>query len=95
MRVTSRNRTAPVTLLLWAALLLSGQTLALAHQHIEEAPGTSCSVCTLAKAETAACHSAAPQAPAPVARWLPKPGRMPASLPAASRHFHPRGPPRG
>jgi len=92
--MTITRATTSFRLLLWAALLLCGQTLALSHQHVDEAPGTSCAVCTLAKAETAACETAGPTAPARLPRWLPRTPQPLACLPPSLPHFEPRGPPR-
>ncbi|HEX7037078.1 MAG TPA: hypothetical protein VF210_14985 [Pseudomonadales bacterium] len=95
MSPTRRIRRTPLALLLWAGALLFGQTAALAHQHLDDAPGTTCVVCTFAQAETAACDAA--QVVVPPARSLrttfaPDGGRFEA---APVRHFQSRAPPRG
>lgn len=94
MTITTTTRRTPLALLLWAAALLFGQSVALAHQHLDDAPGPSCFVCTYAQAQTAACDCASAGA-APLATFQPAvtadPPRFEASPP---RHFRSRAPPR-
>lgn len=95
MSPTRRIRRMPLALLVWAGALLFGQTAALAHQHLDDAPGTVCVVCTFAQAETAACDSAAvvvPPAPGFHTTFAQDDGRFEA---APARHFDSRAPPRG
>jgi hypothetical protein len=86
------NRRNPLALLLWAALLLFGQTAALAHQHFD-APGTSCAVCPLAQAQTAACDAAAAVVP-PLGTFPAVDRTDSAGLEASPpRYFRSRAPP--
>ena len=95
MSPTRRIHRMPLALLFWAGALLFGQTAALAHQHLDDAPGTACVVCTFTQAETAACDAAAVAVPSERsfhATFAPDGGRFEA---APARHFQSRAPPLG
>lgn len=95
MNATGRTHRAPLALLLWAALLLFGQTAGLAHAHADDLPDTSCAACSLAKADIAAGDTP-PAVAGPELEHRPAPHPPVANPPAPhARPYQSRAPPRG
>ena len=93
MRTPLATGRRPLAILLWAALLLWGQTASLAHEHAEDVSGTPCAVCPLAKAQSAAT-GAVGHPPSPAFRpSVPEPDDEPICPDAARSIYHSRGPP--
>lgn len=84
----------PAAVVLLIAALLGGQTVAAAHQHADDLADASCAVCTLAKAETAACDAHARTPVMPVARALPVRASATEHRSVDPGAFYARGPPR-
>lgn len=84
----------PAAVILLIAALLGGQSVAAAHLHADDLADASCAVCTLAKAETAACDSHAQTLMMPAASALPVRASAGGHRCAEPGAFYARGPPR-
>lgn len=93
MNTVTRHHASTRALLLWVALLVLGQTAGLAHQHVDEAPGASCAICSLSEAQTAACDRPAASPPAPVGAPAAAPTDPLARMASLSHPFQARAPP--